>query len=88
MLFILIPTTWLALLSLLAAICRVAAEGDAGPAAPGRPKGDLIGIGLVLSRDASTPPARPRRWQARGTPVQRHVASRTRRFAARDLRQR
>jgi hypothetical protein len=88
MLFILIPTAWLALLSLFAAICRVAAEGDAGRSAPGRPQADLIGVRLVLSRDASTPSARPRRWQTRGTPVQRHVASRTRRFAARDLRQR
>jgi len=33
MLFILIPTAWLAVLLLFAAVCRVAAEGDAEPEA-------------------------------------------------------
>jgi len=87
MLFILIPTAWLAVLLLFAAVCRVAAEGDAEPASPGRAHADLIGVRLVLSPAPATPHARPRRWHGR-TPAHPHVAARTRRLAARDLRQR
>jgi hypothetical protein len=49
MLFILIPIAWLAALSLLVAICRVAAEGDSRPAGPGQTREELIGIKLTLS---------------------------------------
>lgn len=87
MLFILIPIAWLAILSLFAAVCRAAAEGDARPTAPGRKHADLIGARLVLSRAPSTLPARPRRWHGRTSQAQPHVAARTRRLAARDLRQ-
>ena len=49
MLFILIPIAWLAVLPLLVAICRVAAEGDAQPAGVRRSKEELIGVKLTLS---------------------------------------
>ncbi|HEV7528371.1 MAG TPA: hypothetical protein VGO29_05710 [Solirubrobacteraceae bacterium] len=88
MLFIFIAIAWLAVLSLIAAVCRVAAEGDAKPDALARPQAELIGVRLALSRAPSTPPARPRRWRTVGGRAQPHVAARTRRLAARDLRQR
>ena len=43
MLLVLIPIAWFALLVLFAAICRVAAEGEAGPAA--HPGAGAISIG-------------------------------------------
>ena len=88
MLFIFIAIAWLAVLSLIAALCRVAAEGDAESDALTRPRAELIGVRLALSRAPSTPPARPRRRRTVGGRTQPHVAARTRRLAARDLRQR
>lgn len=52
MLFILIPIAWLAMLTVLVAICRAAADGDAEPSAGGLPCGP-IGERLVLSQAPS-----------------------------------
>jgi hypothetical protein len=53
MLLVLIPIVWIATLTLLAAVCRVAAEGDARHA-PMRRRGAVsIGTKLTLSPAAS-----------------------------------
>jgi hypothetical protein len=53
MLLVLIPTVWLALLALFAAICRVAADGDALQAPRERRGSESIGPRLVLSPQPS-----------------------------------
>jgi hypothetical protein len=61
MLLVLIPIVWIALLTLFAAVCRVAAEGDAQHA-PTRSRGPVsIGTKLTLS-----PAANGRLQQSRG----------------------
>jgi hypothetical protein len=86
MLFILIPIAWLAVLSLLVAICRVAAEGDARPAVPGRSRNELIGVKLALSPSAAH--AGQRRLHGRRTLTQPGLATGRRRIAAHTLRHR
>jgi hypothetical protein len=86
MLFILIPIAWLALLSLLVAVCRVAAEGDARPAGPRRPQEELIGIKLTLSPRASD--AGHRRLHGRRTLLRPSSAGGRQRIAAHSLRPR
>jgi hypothetical protein len=84
MLFILIPIAWLTVLSLLVAICRVAAEGDARPAGPGRTREELIGIELMLS--PSPAHAGQRRLHGRRTLARPSMATGRRRIAAHSLR--
>jgi hypothetical protein len=61
MLLVLIAIVWLALLTLLAALCRVAAEGD-GLRGPSRGRGSSsIGERLVLSAAAPVRPVQSRR---------------------------
>ncbi len=86
MLLILIPIAWLALLSLLVAVCRVAAEGDARRAGPRRPEEELIGIKLALSPIASH--AAHRRLHGRRTLLRPGVAGGRQRIAAHSLRPR
>jgi hypothetical protein len=84
MLFILIPIAWLAVLSLLVAICRVAAEGDATPAGAGRPREELIGTKLRLSPMPAH--AGQRRLHGRRTLSRPGTAAGRRRIAAHSLR--
>jgi hypothetical protein len=86
MLLILIPIAWLAVLSLLVAICRVAAEGDAHPAGARRSQEELIGIKLTLSPVASH--AGQRRLHGRRTLLRTGIAGGRQRTAAHGLRQR
>jgi hypothetical protein len=86
MLFILIPIAWLAVLSLLVAICRVAAEGDSRPVGPGPKRNELIGVKLTLS--PATAHAGQRRLHGRRTLSQPGIAAGRRRIAAHTLRHR
>lgn len=87
MLLILIPIAWLAFLSLLVAVCRVAAEGDARPAAvPRRAQEELIGIKLTLSPVASH--SAHRRLHSRKTLLRPGVTGRRQRIAAHSARPR
>jgi hypothetical protein len=87
MLLFLIPIAWLAVLSLLVAICRVAAAGDARPAGPSRSQEDLIGIKLTLLPVAASH-AGQQRLHARRTLLRPGIAGRRQRIAAHSLRQR
>ena len=86
MLLILIPIAWLAALSLIVAICRVAAAGDTRLAPPSRSQEDLIGIKLMLSPVA--PHTGQQRLHARRTLLRSSVAGGRQRIAAHSLRQR
>ncbi len=86
MLFILIPIAWLAVLSLLVAVCRVAAEGDLQPTRVRSSREDLIGIKLTLSPAASR--AGHRRLHARKTLARPVISGGRQRIAAHSLRQR
>lgn len=86
MLLILIPIAWLALLSLLVAVCRVAAEGDARLTGAPRSKEDLIGIKLALSPVASH--TGHRRLHGRRTLLRPGMAGGRQRIAAHSLRPR
>jgi hypothetical protein len=58
MLLILIPVGWLAVLTLLVAVCRIAARADAAPTvAPSEPGGYRrpVGNGLTLWEDLPSP---------------------------------
>ena len=81
MLLILIPIVWLAVLLFLVAICRVAADGDAGPVGPGPDRDELIGIKLTLSH-AAPRSAGHRRLHGRRTLSRPSVAAGRRRSAA------
>jgi hypothetical protein len=85
MLFVLIPIVWLAVLSLLVAICRVAAAGDARTGAPSGSQEELIGIKLTLSPVASH--AGQQRLHSRRTLLRPGIAARRQRIAAHSLRQ-
>lgn len=61
MLLILIPIVWLAVLSLLVAVCRVAAEGDAALASQRRAPVSPLGLRLTLSRTRTAQVTRTRR---------------------------
>jgi hypothetical protein len=82
MLFILIPIVWLAVLS----ICRVAAEGDARPVGPRRPRKELIGFRLTLSPTPSQ--TGHRRLHGRKTLLRPGIAGGRHRAAAHSLRYR
>jgi hypothetical protein len=84
MLLILIPIAWLAVLSLLVAICRVAAEGDSRPAGSGRTREELIGIELTLSPLPAH--AGQRRLHGRRTLSRPGIAVGRRHIAAHSLR--
>jgi hypothetical protein len=86
MLLFLIPIAWLAVLSLLVAICRVAAAGDARPAGPSRSQEDLIGLKLTLLPVASH--AGQQRLHARRTLLRPGIAGGRQRIAAHSLRRR
>jgi hypothetical protein len=87
MLLILIPIAWLAALSLLVAICRVAAEGDATPVGPRQSREELIGVRLTLS--PSAPQSRGhRRPHGRRTLSRPGTAIGRRRIAVRSLHRR
>jgi hypothetical protein len=60
MLLVLIPIAWILLLTLFAAVCRAAAEGD-GRYAPRHRAPISIGTKLTLSPAAHARPARTRR---------------------------
>jgi hypothetical protein len=68
MLFILIPTAWLGVLTLIVALCRTAAQGDVQPdgAAPA-PSGP-IGVRLTLAATPAGPSRELRRPHRRLTP--------------------
>jgi hypothetical protein len=67
MLILLIPIAWLAVLTLLVCLCRVAARADADPSSAVVPYGP-IGQRIVLSRLAASSgaPTRLRRSHATG----------------------
>ena len=78
MLFILIPITWLAVLTLFVAVCRAAADGD-GQLSPSAPAlSGPIGTKLVLAPASATPTGAARRPHFRQGP-QRVPAATTRR---------
>jgi hypothetical protein len=84
MLLILIPIAWLAVLSLLVAICRVAAEGDATPIGPRPSREELIGVRLTLSPSASQSHGH-RRLHGRRTLSRPGIAVGRQRIAVRSL---
>jgi hypothetical protein len=78
MLLFLIPIVWLALLSLLAALCRVAADGDAAGSAHRQQRSISIGTKLVLSAAPIMPSSQRRRLNHRREFGSRRVAHRQR----------
>jgi hypothetical protein len=86
MLLILIPIAWLAVLSLLVAVCRVAAEGDARPTGLRGSREELIGIKLTLS--PATSHAGHSRLHGRRTLARPGMAGGRQRIAAHSLRPR
>ncbi len=87
MLFILIPIVWLALLSLLVAICRVAAEGDAQLTSQRRAPVGQIGLKLTLPRATSAHVSRTRRAYGPGALARPAASTRLRRATAHAGRQ-
>jgi hypothetical protein len=87
MLFILIPIIWLAVLTLLVAVCRVAAEGDAQLASQTRTPGSRIGLKLTLSRAPSAHSSRTRRAPGSGALTRPAASARLRRATAHAGRQ-
>ncbi|HWF31333.1 MAG TPA: hypothetical protein VG188_02120 [Solirubrobacteraceae bacterium] len=82
MLLILIPIAWLAVLSLIVAVCRVAAEGDARPTGLRGSREELIGIKLTLSHAGHS------RLHGRRTLARPGMAGGRQRIAAHSLRPR
>jgi hypothetical protein len=78
MLLILIPIAWLAVLTLLVAACRVAAQGDAQLSSSARTPIASIGLKLILPREPSSLPIAARRPHRRTT-LRRVPAASTRR---------
>jgi hypothetical protein len=78
MLLFLIPIVWLALLSLLTALCRVAADGDAAGSAHGKERSISIGTKLILSAAPIGRSVLPRRLNHRGELGSRRVTHRQR----------
>jgi hypothetical protein len=78
MLLVLISIAWFALLVLFAAICRVAADGDGGPARHAARGSISIGDRLTLSPLSDRRPASPRRGQRHRPGSLRHTRSRRR----------
>jgi len=82
MLFILLPTAWLAVLALLVCVCRMAAKADGSRVSSGTLAGP-IGERIVLSSMPIAPPAQTRRprgqraplHSARPAPSRRRVAA-------------
>ncbi len=60
MFLLLIPIVWLAILTLLVALCRVAAQGDAQLAATAPAASGPIGLKLILSQAPAAPAASAR----------------------------
>ncbi len=86
MLFILIPIAWLAVLSLLAAVCRVAANGDSREVRPAGSHAELIGVRIVLAPDSSpTRSALALRREGHGEGTRNRPAIRRRRIAVHGL---
>ncbi|HUA74434.1 MAG TPA: hypothetical protein VL988_06725 [Solirubrobacteraceae bacterium] len=79
-----IPTAWLAVLLLLVAACRAAAEGDGRRLAGSGARQGSIGVKLTLAPTSRPRPARAR-LQARH---QRPLPAMRRRRAAHELHQR
>jgi hypothetical protein len=78
MLFILVPIAWLAIMTLLVAACRVAAQGDAQLSSPAHAPSGPIGFKLILPRESSPLPIAARRPHRR-TALRRVPAASTRR---------
>jgi len=87
MLLILIPIVWLAILSLLVAVCRVAAEGDAQLASQTRSPVGQIGLKLTLPRASSAHAGRTRRAYGPGALARPAASTRLRRATAHAGRQ-
>ena len=84
MLFILIPVAWLALIALVAAVCRAASRGDAEPALVIEATACPLRPGLVVWEQALGT-ARSRRQFRR--PAPRHGArARSQRLSAQGIR--
>ena len=82
MLFILIPLAWLATLTLLVALCRIAAHGDAAlSASTPRASGD-IGLKLTLPLQPAGPSPSTRRPHRRPMPRRVPATAARRRLAA------
>jgi hypothetical protein len=78
MLFLLIPIAWLSILTLLVAVCRVAAQGDEQLSSRAQAPPVSIGFKLTLPREPSPPPTAARRPHRR-TALRRVPAASTRR---------
>jgi hypothetical protein len=76
MLLVLIPIVWLALIALLAAICRVAADAD-GLRAPSRNR-DAVSIGARLTLPLAAHVGPQARRGHRGRPAQARAMRRRR----------
>jgi hypothetical protein len=87
MLFILIPIIWLAVLSVLVAACRVAAEGDAQLTSEKRSPVGQIGLKLTLPRAPSAHAGRTRRAYGPGALMRPAASTRLRRATAHAARQ-
>ncbi|HWG09795.1 MAG TPA: hypothetical protein VN672_12410 [Solirubrobacteraceae bacterium] len=75
MLFILIPTAWLGVLTLLVALCHTAADGDTQMSGAVPPASGPIGVKLTLAAQAPRPAREARRPHRR--PAPRHVPAAT-----------
>ena len=80
MLFVLIAITWLAVVTLLIAICRTAAEGEHGRSSLGELDSVSIGPKLVLARspERQRPQRRPRQDAHRASNGSRQLVRRLR----------
>jgi hypothetical protein len=83
MLFVIIPTAWFAVLLLLVAVCRAAAEGDGRQLSAGGVRRGSIGVKLTLA-----PTPRPRPSRARPQMKRQQLPTLRRRRAAHELHQR
>ena len=97
MLIVLIPIAWIAVVTLLVVLCRIAARADATPAPAAESNHRSISGGLVLWGSPPTPTlatdwtlhdiTRPRQAGAARPPLTRgHPSPRKRRLAAHEIR--
>jgi hypothetical protein len=93
MLFILIPLAWLTVMTVIVAVCRMAAHADAAPGTLAETQPGSLRDGLVLAEDPTALALQTRRLLHDRRPLQdkralqgRRPASRQRRIAAHGTR--
>jgi hypothetical protein len=86
MLLIVIPIAWLAVIALFVAVCRIAADADAGPSPATGPPTGSIGQRLILSSSQPAPAPHSGRAHRARSPLSAGHPARRRRVAAHGIR--